>query len=370
MCLNSKKMKCVTFVTPSMRYGGRERVLSILANYFSKKDGIRVNLIIYGKNRDLCFNIEPEVQIYRPNWEFNEKLGFLYTVRTLLYLRKTVKKCDTDIMVSFEEIWNRFALLATVGMRIRKVISNRNSPLRNYGKFDAFLAKILYPQADLLIAQTQVAKEIYEKKYKLKKCIVIGNPIKKLEPETLLSARRENLIITVGRLMSGKNHDRLIRIFARTRHDGWKFLIVGGDFAKQNNMSRLKNLCSDLGVSDDVIFTGAQPDVYKYLLRSKIFVFASEKEGFPNVIGEALAAGTPVISYDCVAGPSEMIEDGRNGYLIPMHKDGLFTSRLEALMGDDLLRDKMSKEAVNSISRFDIDKICRLFYENIMNYED
>lgn len=363
-------MKCVTFVTPSMRYGGRERVLSILANYFSKKDGIRVNLIIYGKNRDLCFNIEPEVQIYRPNWEFNEKLGFLYTVRTLLYLRKTVKKCDTDIMVSFEEIWNRFALLATVGMRIRKVISNRNSPLRNYGKFDAFLAKILYPQADLLIAQTQVAKEIYEKKYKLKKCIVIGNPIKKLEPETLLSARRENLIITVGRLMSGKNHDRLIRIFARTRHDGWKFLIVGGDFAKQNNMSRLKNLCSDLGVSDDVIFTGAQPDVYKYLLRSKIFVFASEKEGFPNVIGEALAAGTPVISYDCVAGPSEMIEDGRNGYLIPMHKDGLFTSRLEALMGDDLLRDKMSKEAVNSISRFDIDKICRLFYENIMNYED
>ena len=363
-------MKCVTFVTPSMRYGGRERVLSILANYFSKKDGIRVNLIIYGKNKDLCFNIEPEVQIYRPNWEFNEKLGFLYTVRTLLYLRKTVKKCDTDIMVSFEEIWNRFALLATVGMRIRKVISNRNSPLRNYGKFDAFLAKILYPQADLLIAQTQVAKEIYEKKYKLKKCIVIGNPIKKLEPETLLSARRENLIITVGRLMSGKNHDRLIRIFARTRHDGWKFLIVGGDFAKQNNMSRLKNLCSDLGVSDDVIFTGAQPDVYKYLLRSKIFVFASEKEGFPNVIGEALATGTPVISYDCVAGPSEMIEDGRNGYLIPMHKDGLFTSRLEALMGDDLLRDKMSKEAVNSISRFDIDKICRLFYENIMNYED
>lgn len=363
-------MKSLTFVTPSMRYGGRERVLSILTNYFSKKDGIRVNLIIYGKNRDICFGIEPEVQIHKPSWEFNDKLGFLYTIRTLFYLRRTVKKCDTDIMVSFEEIWNRFALLATVGMKIHKVISNRNSPIRNYGKFDAFLAKILYPQADLLIAQTQVAKEIYERKYKLKKCIIIGNPIKKLESETLQSAHRENIIITVGRLMSGKNHDRLIRIFAQTQHQGWKFFIVGGDFAKQNNMSRLKNLCGELGVSDDVVFTGAQPDVYKYLLRSKIFVFASEKEGFPNVIGEALAAGLPVISYDCVAGPSEMIEDNRNGYLMPMHDDNLFKNRLELLMSNEKLRRQMSKEAVNSISRFDIDKICELFYENILNYED
>lgn len=365
-----KKMKNLTFVTPSMRYGGRERVLSILTNYFSKKDGIRVNLIIYGKNRDICFGIEPEVQIHKPSWEFNEKLGFLYTIRTLFYLRRAVKKCDTDIMVSFEEIWNRFALLATVGMKIRKVISNRNSPIRNYGKFDAFLAKILYPQADLLIAQTQVAKEIYERKYKLKKCIVIGNPIKKLESETLQSTHRENIIITVGRLMSGKNHDRLIRIFAKTQHKGWKFFIVGGDFAKQNNMNRLKNLCGELGVSDDVVFTGAQPDVYKYLLRSKIFVFASGKEGFPNVIGEALAAGLPVISYDCVAGPSEMIEDNRNGYLVPMHDDSLFKNRLELLMSNEKLRRQMSKEAVNSISRFDIDKICDLFYENILNYED
>ncbi len=360
----------IAFVTPSMRYGGRERVLSILVNYFAEKKGINVHLIIYGKNRDICFNISPKVNILKPEWEFNENIKTVSTIRTLLYVRRTVKATHADIMVSFEEIWNRFALLATVGMKIHKVISNRNSPIRNYGKFDAFLAKILYPQADLLIAQTQVAKEIYERKYKLKKCIVIGNPIKKLESETLQSAHRENIIITVGRLMSGKNHDRLIRIFAQTQHQGWKFFIVGGDFAKQNNMSRLKNLCGELGVSDDVVFTGAQPDVYKYLLRSKIFVFASEKEGFPNVIGEALAAGLPVISYDCVAGPSEMIEDNRNGYLMPMHDDNLFKNRLELLMSNEKLRRQMSKEAVNSISRFDIDKICELFYENILNYED
>lgn len=360
----------IAFVTPSMRYGGRERVLSILVNYFAEKKRINVHLIIYGKNRDICFNINPKVNILKPEWEFNENIKTASTIRTLLYVRRTIKATHTDIMVSFEEIWNRFALLATVGMKIRKVISNRNSPISNYGKFDSFLAKVLYPGADLLIAQTQVAKEIYEKKYKLKKCIVIGNPIKKLEPESLLSAHRENIIITVGRLMSGKNHDRLIRIFAQTHHKGWKLYIVGGDFANQNNSVKLKQLCEELGVSEDVVFTGAQQDVNKFLLKSKIFVFASRKEGFPNAIGEALAAGLPVISYDCIAGPREMIEDSYNGYLIPLYDDELFKNRLESLMSNEKLLGQMSNEAVKSISRFDTDKICGLFYENILNYED
>lgn len=360
----------IAFVTPSMRYGGRERVLSILVNYFAEKKGINVHLIIYGKNRDICFNISPKVNILKPEWEFNENIKTVSTIRTLQYVRRTTKATHADIMVSFEEIWNRFALLATVGMKIRKVISNRNSPISNYGKFDSFLAKVLYPGADLLIAQTQVAKEIYEKKYKLKKCIVIGNPIKKLEPESLLSAHRENIIITVGRLMSGKNHDRLIRIFAQIHHKGWKLYIVGGDFANQNNSVKLKQLCAELGVSEDVVFTSAQQDVNKFLLKSKIFVFASRKEGFPNAIGEALAAGLPVISYDCIAGPREMIEDGHNGYLIPLYDDELFKNKLESLMSDEKLLGQMSNEAVKSISRFDTDKICGLFYENILNYED
>lgn len=359
-------MHSIAFVTPSMRFGGRERVLSILANYFAEEKGIDVHLIIYGKHRELNFNISPKVHIHKPEWEFNDKRKTISTLKTLLYLRRTVRASDADIMVSFEEIWNRFALLATVGMKIRKVISNRNSPLRTYGKFDAFLAKILYPQADLLIAQSQIAKSIYEKKYKLKKCVVIGNPIKKLDEDLLISAERQNIIVTVGRLMNSKNHDRLVRIFARVRHDNWRLCVVGGDFANHNNMEKLKRLCIELGVSDSVVFTGAQSDVNKFLLRSKIFVFASEKEGFPNVIGEALAAGLPVISYDCIAGPSEMIEDGKNGYLIPLYDDNLFKERLEYLMECEDVRSKMSDEALASIDKFGDKKICEQFYNNII----
>lgn len=359
-------MHSIAFVTPSMRFGGRERVLSILVNYFAEEKGIDVHLIIYGKHRELNFSISPKVHIHKPEWEFNDKRKTISTLKTLLYVRRTVKASGADVMVSFEEIWNRFALLATVGMKIRKVISNRNSPLRNYGKLDAFLAKLLYPTADLLIAQTQVAKGIYEKKYKLKKCIVIGNPISRLAPEALLSANRENVIITVGRLMTSKNHDRLVRIFAQVKHDNWRLYVVGGDFANQNNMEKLKRLCVELGVNDSVVFTGAQSDVNKFLLRSKIFVFASEKEGFPNVIGEALAAGLPVISYDCIAGPSEMVEDGKNGYLIPLYDDSLFKERLEYLMENEGVRSKMSDEALASIDKFAEKKICEQFYNNMI----
>ena len=104
----------------------------------------------------------------------------------------------------------------------------------------------------------------------------------------------------------------------------------------------------------------------EFLLKSKIFVFASEKEGFPNVIGEALAAGLPVISYDCIAGPSEMIEDGKNGYLIPLYDDSLFKERLEYLMENEGVRSKMSEEALASIDKFAEKKICEQFYNNII----
>lgn len=353
----------IVFVTPSLGPGGRERVLSILMNYCVQQ-GDSVHLILYAKNIRIFYPLDSRIIIHKSTFGLN-KFDALYVFKSLLFIRNTVKKINADRMVSFEEMWNRLALLAIVGLKIKSIISNRNNPYRDYGFIDRKLANWLYPKADLLIAQTQIAKEVYEKRYKLKKCIVIGNPINQLNVD-FAGCNRENIVVSVGRLMTSKNHDRLVRIFSQTDYKDWKLVIVGGDFANQNNSGKLKKLINELHLENHVVLVGAQKDVNSYLLKSKIFAFTSEREGFPNVVGEAMAAQLPVVSYDCVAGPREMIMDGENGYLIPVYDDRMFTVKLNNLMTDEALRISMAEKALKSIRKFDSEVILQKFHTAIV----
>lgn len=360
--------KKIAFVTPSLALGGRERVLSLIINHFIEKGEVEVHLILYGKSREVKFQLNNGIIIHKPNFDYSAHSSFISLLKTLYFVRTTVKRLGIDIMVSFEEIWNRFALLATVGIGIRKVISNRNNPYRQYGMIDNILAKLLYPTVDILIAQTQIAKNVYTKKYTLKKCVVIGNPIESVE--NVNDTYREKIIITVGRLMASKNHLRLLSIFSKINRSDWRLMIVGGDFADHDIKSKLKKKILEYGLEGRVILTGSVTNINELLLKSSIFAFASSKEGFPNAVGEAMAAGVPVISYDCVAGPSEMIVDGVNGFLIPMFDDERFVDKLNFLIKNDAVRTMMGKNAMGSIKKFGSEKICEEFYNIILKEEN
>ena len=157
----------------------------------------------------------------------------------------------------------------------------------------------------------------------------------------------------------------MINLFAELNRDDWKLIIVGGDAQNQNNMEKLQAQLAEMGDPSNIELAGTQKDVESYLLKSKIFAFTSSSEGFPNVVGEAMSAGLPVISYDCVAGPSDMIEDGVNGYLIPVFDDEMFKKRLLELMDDEEKREKMGKAAKESIKRFEVERIVSDFYQFI-----
>ena len=101
------------------------------------------------------------------------------------------------------------------------------------------------------------------------------------------------------------------------------------------------------------------------MLRSKVFAFTSSSEGFPNAIGEALAAGLPVVAYDCVAGPGDMVNDGENGYLIPLFDQDLFMEQLKVLMEDEDKRLAMSQAAQVSVKKFSINQIVSDYYHVI-----
>lgn len=365
MATESKKIK-ICLVIHSLQAGGMERVMSELASYFAAQTNIETHLILYGLNREIFYHIPDNVIVHKPKFIFNNKKRLASTLKTIVYLRKTITHIAPTSVLSFGEHWNNLVLLSMLGLKYPVYVSDRSQPDKSLGKLQDFLRKKLYPTAKGIILQTEKAKEIFLKSIKHNNIAVIGNPIRELKPLES-KPKREKIVLMVGRLIRSKNQDKLIEIFAQINAPDWKLMLVGYDHLKQKNMERLKNLAIDLGVDDRVIFTGKHDKVEELYLLSSIFAFTSSSEGFPNVIGEAMSAALPVVAFDCVAGPSEMITDGQNGFLVPLFDSVQFTKRLTLLMNNQGLREELGVNALESIQRFSKERICDEFYQFLIS---
>ena len=357
----------ICFVIPSLQAGGMERVMSELIKYFAKKNKIEIHVILYGITREVFYEIPQGLNIYKPGFEFDNKRRVISTIKTLFFLRNKIKQVEPDTILSFGEYWNNFVLLSTLGLKYPVFVSDRSQPNKSLGKVQDELRKWLYPKAQGIIAQTQKAKQIYNSYYQNDNMTVIGNPVRKILDD-VDEPKRENIILSVGRLIKSKHHDKLIRLFTSIDNDDWKLVIVGYDHLKQKNMAKLKKLIKKLGAEKRIILTGKQDNIEKYYLKSKIFAFTSSSEGFPNVIGEAMSSGLPVVSFDCVAGPSEMIKDAENGFLVPLFDYKQFQQKLSLLMENESLRKKMGKKAKKSIKKFSPSIIGEKYYNFILDY--
>ena len=124
----------------------------------------------------------------------------------------------------------------------------------------------------------------------------------------------------------------------------------------------LEKLAKELGISDKVAFLGFQKNPFKYMKRATVFVLSSLHEGFGNVLVEAMACGTPVISTNCKSGPSEIIEDGKSGILVPVSDYQSLSKAIIKVLSDDSLRQKFSAEGLERVKHFSVQK-------NIRGYE-
>ena len=352
-------------VIPSLNAGGMERVMSELANYFAKMEIVDLHLVLYGKKPEIFYPLPKNISIHKPVSIFIENRRLWSTLNRFYFLRKVIKKIQPDSILSFGEYWNSFVLIALYRLKFPVYISDRCQPDKDFGKLHTFFRKWLYPKAAGIIAQTNIAQDIFQKQKLNENIQVIGNPIRKIEVGKA-SIKKENIILTVGRLISTKHHDNLIKIFARINNPEWKLVIVGDDAIKQKNKISLQKLIEELNLEGQVVLAGSRNDVDSFYQKSKIFAFTSSSEGFPNVLGEAMSAGLPVVAYDCMAGPSEMISNGENGFLIPLFDDELFTDKLQELVNNEHLRKEITVKAKVSIAKFSPDKVGNQFLQFIL----
>lgn len=357
----------ICFVIHSLEIGGMERVMSLIANHVSEKEKVSLDLILIGLNRNIEFSISNSIVVHRPKFIFDNSQRLYNTARTILFLHKKLKELKPDSVLSFGEMWNNLVLISSIGTGRSVFISDRSKPGKDLGKLHNTLRDILYPKASGYIAQTNTAAQFCRSNKWNEHIKVIGNPVNKIQVSS--DIEKENIVLYVGRLIKTKHVDQLIEIFNKTDNKGWKLYIVGGDAKRLSLSKELNMIVKRLGLEKQVFLEGEQQDVSKYYNKSKIFAFPSSSEGFPNVIGEALSAGLPVVAYDCIAGPSDLINDGENGFLVELFNEKVFEKKLNLLMENKELRNEMSKKAENSIAKFELQRIAEEFYNFITRTE-
>ena len=318
-------MKLLFYIN-SIGHGGAERVMVNLANSFSSK-GYETVLVTSSPSswEYSCFENVKRVNL------FNVRIcGFFRRNFNLLKaLRKVIKNEKPDAVISFMAEPNFRMLIATAGLKCRKIISVRNDPAREYPNLlFKFLAKTLYNLADGVVFQTEDSKKWFPKSIQ-KKSRIIMNQVDDIFFNTPLAEDRRD-IVTTGRLTAQKNHKMLIRAFSQIVDEIEDNLIIYGEGELRGE---LEELVKTLGLEGRVFLPGPTKNVPEVLSKAKIFVLSSDYEGMPNSLLEAMAMGLPCISTDCpCGGPKKMLQDIGESFLVPVGDSNVLALSLKNVL--------------------------------------
>lgn len=352
------KRNNILIINNGLAGGGIQRASTSLANYFAGQ-GHRVTVVALYR-QDHFFILHPDIEFVEPNFKRgNSRNKKLYLLKMMFYLKKTVKRISPDTILAYGEWTNPFVVLALMGLPYPLYLSDRMSPLLKLPAINEFLKGNVYKKANGIIAQTSFAKEVIAKRTGVKNIEVIPNPVNVMER---ISCEKKKRIITVGRLSPEKGHRYLIEAFAALKRFNWELSIVG-DGAERAN---LKKLTEKLGVRERVLFHGHVQDFRQYLSEAEIFVLPSLKEGFPNALLEAMSVPLACVSSNCIAGPSDIIEHGRNGLLFEPGNVNELAGILEQLINNSNLRKEMAAEAFKVRDTFSFNKIAEKYLDFIL----
>jgi glycosyltransferase involved in cell wall biosynthesis len=394
------------FLINSLEGGGAEKVAIRLSDHLPMSAFILLERDVKYKTDKPIFFLSNHSTKTNP---------IIKTLSIPIYAHKLSKFLEEpSLIVSFLERANFVNIISKLFKKHRAIISVRMDQQKGHvglRKLNKLLVRLLYPKADLIIAVSYGVKQslinlgIEEEKIK-----VIYNPypiaeIRELVKEPLGSYEeifKHPILITAGRLTKQKGQWYLLRVFKalKEKHKDLKLVILGeGELkdylVKLSEELGLKTYVWDrdeLSESFDVYFLGFQKNPFKFIARSKLFVFPSLWEGFPNALVEAMACGVPVVSSDCRSGPREILapntdfnyqtqkpEFAEYGVLMPVfevkyksanepleEREIMWVETIDKLLEDESLRKNYSEKAKQRAEDFRIEKIL-IEWRNIIN---
>lgn len=346
--MNKKKNIC--FITPNLGKGGMERFLSIVTKELAKSYSV---IIITLQDNIIEYTFDENIRIIHINKVWKKNI-----IATTWKLFKILRRIKPDVVLGFNEIFNPIIIFVSRINRLKVYISDRSNPLLRHKIRDRITRFILYPFANGMIAQTELAKQTFLSKGFNNNICVVANPLINFRNAIIDAGKK--YIITTGSLAKSKNQQELIEIFSKANHGGWSLILVGEGTERTN----LENRIQALNLTKKVKLAGKQDDIEFWLNKGSIYMYTSLSEGFPNALSEALASPLATIAYDCPAGVADLITDNENGFLIPLGDQKMYIEKLNQLIISEELRRRFMIESIKSRQKYNVEEIT----EKIINF--
>lgn len=341
----------IVLVLSGLSAGGTEHVVNMLAKHWNAK-GRRVTIIsLDTPDAPSYYEYPKDVTLVRlgvPSKRESRAFAALAAAKRVLRLRKAIVAASPDIVLSFLTRMNVLTLLATRGLGIPVIVSERSNPaLQKVGASWNTLRLHLYPRAFALVTMTAGARDYFPEKIRAKTW-VIPNAVDL--PASWQEARGHKNLVAVGRLVPMKGFDILLEAFAKIaeRFNDWTLTIWGEGPERQS----LEDLRDRFGLAKQVRMPGVTPRAGTWIETADAFVLSSRYEGWGLVLLEAMGAGLPVVSFACEWGPREMIEDGVDGLFARREDPEDLADKLALVLSNPDLRQRLGSAARRSVARF------------------
>lgn len=318
MVMQPKACPRICFCIGSLDRGGAERVFTVIANALSQR-GYTVDFIVCtdrlsrqnelsNEMNTILFNRKRLYQAgipllrYLNDQEPDVVLSTLHHTNFLTTLVHHLTGCDSSLLV---RIPNDLTAEDFVDGRYRDRLTQP-------------IARLLYPQADRVICLADAMKQGMQQQFQVPptKLSTIPNPVDLEEldergsaffPEHPFFKQGDPVLLSVGKLERQKNYQLLIKAFEQlTDTHPFRLLILG----EGSKREELENLIQAYNLSDRIDLPGEVVNPYPYFAQADLFVLSSRWEGMPNVLLEALALGTTIVSTRCRSGPEELLKGG------------------------------------------------------------
>jgi glycosyltransferase involved in cell wall biosynthesis len=345
-------------VIASLGSGGAERVMLTLCEAWAAR-GDTVTLFTFDDDQQDFFAVPTGVERAALNIAGVSSSiidAARANIRRVRILRGALRSLPFDVIVSFTDRTNVSTLLAARGLGVPIIISERTDPRHHdIGAVWSALRRIVYPSAAVLVVQTEHIRTWAETQVSSTKVRVIGNPLREITAPVAAAGARPNTIAAVGRLVSSKGFDVLLSAFSlvKRQHPAWR-LVISGEGPQR---ALLESQVSELGLDSSVSLSGRTSNVNSVLAEAAVFVLSSRYEGFPNALLEAMASGCACVATDCDSGPSDLLQNGDVGLLVPVDDPNALAEAMMRLMANPTYRSQLGDAARVSTGRFALTRI-------------
>ena len=388
--MNVSKYKIV-YCTPALySAGGVERTVSAKASYFAEYMGYDVHVIVTeGNGNESFFPLSPKVHVINLNLNFEELWEKSFFAKVWMYLKKQYQykrklraelmriRPDFTITTLRREI-NFINEINDGSIKIGELHLSRANFRGLEDHHSNILNKCFYfwwrrdlvchlKKLDKFVVLTEKASGEWPE---LNNVAMIPDPlalnVEPLDCDTIKKTRAKR-IITVGRYAYEKGYDLLLKAWAIVEkvYPDWCLEIYG-----MGDRTPYEKIIEELGINPvHCHFNGSLADVKSEYLKSSFLVLPSRTEGFGLVLIEDMACGLPVIAFNCENGPSSIVSDGEDGFLVPPYDIKALADKMILLIQDEGLCKKLSENGKIKSANFSIKKVAHQWqqlYDELM----